>query len=45
VGLEQNALGKIHPLVQLGHFLPESIYLGQELRVLHGLHMATQAVR
>jgi hypothetical protein len=34
MGFSQNSLGEIDSFVQLGDLLPESIDLGQELRIL-----------
>ena len=36
MGAAQDPFGEIHPLVQLGDFLPESIHLGQQLGILRG---------
>jgi len=36
VGIGQKPFGEIHPLVQFGNFLPESIHFGQQLGVLRG---------
>jgi hypothetical protein len=34
VGAGQEPLGEVHPLVQLGDLLPESVHFGQQLGVL-----------
>ncbi len=36
MGAGQEPFGEVHPLVQLGDFLPESIHFGQQLGVLRG---------
>ncbi len=44
MGFSQNSLGEIDSFVQLGDLLPESIDLGQELRILRRLRPPSEAV-
>jgi hypothetical protein len=44
MGLGEETLGEINPFVQLGHFLPQSIDLGEKLGIVGPLDPAPQPV-
>jgi hypothetical protein len=45
LGFHQNPFGEVHSLMELRHFLPQRVHLGQQLGILRRLHLAAQTVR